>query len=104
MPPSIPQKIIQPVNDNKLLKLSHFTEEAFQMTQNRDRYVSVCPYCGGTEFIESLQDGYGAISAVKNWFHGCALYHSICRKCGSVVRSYVKEPEKLLKRKDRRER
>ena len=29
-------------------------------------------------------------------------YHSICRNCGSVVRSYVKKPEKLLKRKDRK--
>ena len=49
------------------------------MNEERDQYVQVCPYCGGI-----------------------GLYHSVCRNCGSVVRSYVKEPEKLLKRKERR--
>ena len=34
---------------------------------------------------------------------GVSLYHSVCRHCGSVVRSYVKDPEKLLRRKDRKE-
>ncbi|MBQ9552932.1 MAG: hypothetical protein IJU96_09255 [Clostridia bacterium] len=66
-----------------------------------DEYVSRCPYCGGTEMIETFQTAYGAVSATSNKLSGCSLYHSICRKCGSVVRSYVKEPEKLLKRKDR---
>ena len=66
-----------------------------------DQYVSRCPYCGGTEMIESFQTAYAAVTATSNKLGGCSLYHSICRKCGSVVRSYVKEPEKLLKRKDR---
>lgn len=69
----------------------------------RDKYVPVCPYCGGTEMIEAAQDAYGAVTAKGNPLGGCALYHCVCRKCGSVVRSYVKNPEKLLKRKDRRE-
>lgn len=68
----------------------------------RDQYVSTCPYCGGTDFIESCQDGYAAITATSNIWGGRKLYHSVCRKCGSVVRSYVKEPEKLLKKKDRK--
>ena len=67
----------------------------------KDAYVSRCPYCGGAEMIETFQTGYGAVTATRNKLGGRALYHSVCRKCGSVVRSYVKEPEKLLKRKDR---
>lgn len=74
------------------------------MEEKRDKYVQVCPFCGGYEIIVTFQSAYGAVSAVQNKFGGCALYHSVCRNCGSVVRSYVKEPEKLLKKKDRRQK
>ena len=74
------------------------------MEEKRDRYVQVCPFCGSYEIIAAYQGGYGAVSGVQNRFSGCALYHSVCRKCGSIVRSYVEDPEKLLKKKDRRER
>ncbi len=68
-----------------------------------DRYVPRCPFCGGTEMIETFQAAYGAVSSVNNRLGGCVLHHSVCRRCGSVVRSFVKEPEKLLKRRDRLE-
>ena len=68
----------------------------------QDKYVTNCPFCGGIEVIESYQSSYGSVTAVSNKMGGVELYHSICRNCGSVVRSYVKEPEKLLKKKDRR--
>lgn len=68
----------------------------------QDKYVKNCPFCNGTEIIESHQSGYATVTAVNNIWGGVALYHSICRSCGSVVRSYVKEPEKLLRRKDRK--
>ena len=68
----------------------------------RDPFVSRCPYCGGSEMIETYQTGYGAVCAMGNALGGRAIYHTVCRACGSVVRSYVKEPEKLLKRRDRR--
>ena len=68
---------------------------------NANRYES-CPCCGSTEMIECYQTGYSAVVAVSNKLGGRPLYHSVCRKCGNVVRSYVKDPEKLLKRKDRR--
>ena len=67
-----------------------------------DKYVARCPYCGGTETIEVYQFYYGAVSSVNNKLHGADLYHSVCRNCGSVPRSYVKDPEKLLKKKDRK--
>ena len=70
----------------------------------RDAYVTRCPYCGGTEFTEAFQAAYGAVTATSNKLGGRALYHSVCLNCGSVVRSFVKEPEKLLKRSDRKRR
>ncbi|MBR4765262.1 MAG: hypothetical protein IK085_00700 [Clostridia bacterium] len=68
----------------------------------RDGYAARCPFCGGTEMIECFQSGYAAISSTQNKLGGRTLYHSVCRKCGSIVRSYVREPEKLLKKKDRK--
>lgn len=68
----------------------------------QDEFVKSCPYCDGTEMIECYQSGYASVTAVDNMWGGVSLCHSICRNCGSVVRSYVREPEKLLKRKDRR--
>ena len=73
------------------------------MEQEQNKFLTVCPYCRGSEFIETYQDAYGAITAIQNKLGGCALYHSVCRNCGSVVRSYVKDPEKLLKKKDRKQ-
>ena len=68
-----------------------------------DKYVKNCPFCGDTEVIESYQSSYGSVYGINNVL-GSTLYHSICRNCGSVVRSYVKDPEKLLKRKDRKKK
>lgn len=65
--------------------------------------IKQCPYCEGKELIEAVQGGYATIYGVehKSGF-GVPLYHLVCRDCGSVVRSYVNDPEKLLKRKNRR--
>lgn len=63
--------------------------------------ITTCPFCNGTEFIEAKQSGYAAIGG--EGFTSSILYHTVCRRCGSVVRSYVKDPEKLLKRKNRKE-
>ncbi len=72
------------------------------MEEYRDEYVKVCPWCGGSEMIEAYQSAYGALTATSNPLGGRPLFHAVCRRCGSVVRSYVKDPEKLLKKKDRR--
>ena len=86
-----------------LIKRSRKIERVMDMIDDyRDAYVTSCPYCGSSEMIEACQGGYGAIVATSHKLGGCALYHSVCRKCGSIVRSYVKDPEKLLKRRDRR--
>ena len=65
----------------------------------RGKYVFIRPYCRGTEVIGAYQS---SVAAVDNIWGRANLYHSICKNCGIVVTSYVKEPEKLLKKKDRR--
>ena len=57
-----------------------------------------CPHCGSLENVTGKQDGYAAVGRVGSllgW--GQPLYHVICAKCGTVIRSYVKKPEKLAK-------
>ena len=57
-----------------------------------------CPYCGGTETIIGKQAyGYASVTlASSKWlFRGQILYHEICKNCGTVVRSYVEDPQKL---------
>ncbi len=62
-----------------------------------------CPFCGGTELIKGYQRGYGAIFGESSLrYYSSTLCHIVCRNCGSVVHSYVDDPEKLLKRKDRK--
>lgn len=56
-----------------------------------DIKVKECPYCKGTEFGEGYQKGSARV--VTNTFGlGQNLYHIICLTCGSIVRSYVKNP------------
>lgn len=56
-----------------------------------------CPYCGGKKFVVGKQDGYAVISPENalTILKSQKLYHEICLDCGTVVRSYVKKPEKL---------
>lgn len=60
--------------------------------------VDKCPYCGGKEFIEGKQDGYSTVVPANKviTFKSQNLYHLICTNCGAVVKSYVKEPKKLI--------
>lgn len=58
----------------------------------------ICSHCGSEEFITCQQPkGYAGITSVdkKITFNGQTLYHDICKHCGTVVRSYVKDVEKL---------
>ena len=64
--------------------------------------ITACPFCSGTEFAVGYQGGYGALASKEGAWLGVPLYHTVCRDCGSVVRSYVKNPEKLVKKNNRR--
>lgn len=55
-----------------------------------------CPYCGARDNVIGLQDGYAALRKPKLMaMRKQGLYHVICAKCGTVIRSYVENPEKL---------
>ena len=64
-----------------------------------------CPYCGHDKFVEGKQEGYGAIvPASKSWtFKTQKLYHKICLNCGAVAKSYVKNPNRIVLKKEREE-
>ena len=64
-------------------------------------HMERCGLCGYSEFIEARQMQGEAYVSGEALF-GQQLHHLICRHCGSVVRSYVEDPEKLLKKKNRR--
>ena len=63
--------------------------------------IERCPFCGENEFILARQYAPEAYISGQALF-GQELKHVVCRSCGSVVRSYVANPEGLLKKKDRK--
>ena len=65
--------------------------------------ITKCPFCEGTQFTITYQMGHGAVVSVSNPLRSQLLYHKICLNCGSVVRSFVKEPKLLISRKKRQE-
>lgn len=67
-----------------------------------DKFVKNCPYCDGIDFIETFHMGYGSVYSKDVLFSGTNLYHVICKNCGSVVRSYVKSTDRLVKKKDKK--
>ncbi|MCM1296104.1 MAG: hypothetical protein NC311_11235 [Muribaculaceae bacterium] len=63
--------------------------------------IGQCPFCGGTEFIDGRLGSYGGVQLEKG-IHGSAVHALVCRDCGSIVRAYVSDAEKLLPKKDRK--
>lgn len=53
-----------------------------------------CPFCGGTEFTEGMQDFHGGVHKTKGISMEQNLYHVFYTECGSIVRSYVYNPKK----------
>lgn len=65
--------------------------------------IDKCPYCGGEEFIDGLVASYGGAYVSTGGLRSAALHATVCRDCGSVVRTFCKTPEKLYPKKERRE-
>lgn len=59
-----------------------------------------CPYCGKEEFVTGKQ-GAAYAGITVSLLKERAVYHEICVNCGTIVRSYVKNPEKLRKKRER---
>ncbi|WP_155973912.1 hypothetical protein [Streptococcus ruminantium] len=60
--------------------------------------VFICPLCDFSNAILCKQPhGYASITRAekKVAFNGQILYHEICKECGTVVRSFIENPEKL---------
>ncbi len=69
-----------------------------------EKEQSKCPYCGETETVTAVQQGYANLTPVGKVFttKEQSLYHVICLKCGSVIKSYVENPQKLVVKKKNR--
>ena len=63
--------------------------------------IEKCPFCGGIEFIDGRMSAYGGVH-IENGIHCSAVHALVCRDCGSIVRSYVSDAEKLLPKKERK--
>ena len=66
--------------------------------------IEKCPFCGGEELFECVENSTSEvyISYKANVIgRDVRLYALMCRECGSVVRTYCKEPEKLFPKKER---
>ncbi|MGT2682473.1 hypothetical protein [Streptococcus porci] len=55
----------------------------------------ICPYCGGSEMVRAQQDSYARLHKSTWSMAWQNLYHDICANCGTVVRSFVENPDKL---------
>ena len=63
--------------------------------------ITKCPFCGESKFTIVME--HGAVVSISNPLRTQLLYHKICLNCGSIVRSFVKEPKLLISRKKRLE-
>lgn len=54
----------------------------------------VCPQCGGTDLIKGKQTAHGSVVPYNSitFLKSRSLIHLICRRCGTVVRSYIEDP------------
>ncbi len=65
--------------------------------------IDKCPYCGGSELKEFPVMSYGGAYLSGGAMRSSGLYALTCRDCGSVVRLYCKDTEKLYPKKERRQ-
>ena len=58
--------------------------------------VDVCRYCGASNFVETGKSPE-SVAQSKKFFSLTAqyIYHIICLECGTIHRSFVKQPKKL---------
>ena len=59
--------------------------------------IKECPYCGGKDFGEGRQRGHAKLVTSTFALSGEDIYHKICMDCGSIVRSYIKNPANFRK-------
>lgn len=59
--------------------------------------ITTCKYCNSSNIGEGRQAGQGAIIPVGKYtlFSTVTLYHIICTDCGSILHSYVEQPQRF---------
>jgi len=59
-----------------------------------------CPKCGGQEISKGIQQGQGNIypENLSIFKFGSEIIHVFCIKCGLIIESYVKNPEKITRK------
>ena len=59
----------------------------------------ICPYGGGTELAKAKNaTSYGRLCRYDSIFaNGKPVFYLICLRCGTVVRSYVEDPNYFAK-------
>ena len=68
----------------------------------KDVEIKKCPFCGGEEFIDGKLISYGGVCVHAGIMRNAELHSTVCRECGSVVRLFCDNPEKLYHKKERR--
>lgn len=59
-----------------------------------------CTRCGCEKNVIGIQTNQGCICAdTRLLLNRQALYHVFCLECGTVIRSFVKNPERLIVKK-----
>ena len=55
---------------------------------------SKCPHCGSSEYFIGKQTGYATMK-ISYWsVIGEEVQHEICASCGTIIRSYIENPQK----------
>lgn len=71
-----------------------------EVTTMEEVKAEKCPHCGAAENIVGIQDDRARISAqVGVFMKNQPLYHIICLRCGTIIRSYIENPEKFINNK-----
>lgn len=63
-----------------------------------------CPHCGKKNSFIVRQSGYADVMPMEFSLKSQTLYHVVCLECGTVIRSFIKEPKKLLTDKEKIEK
>ena len=57
--------------------------------------IEQCPYCKGQKIVEAHLSTYGGATIENGSVKGAGLHVLVCKDCGSVLRAYVTDTEKL---------
>ncbi len=60
-----------------------------------EKMATECTKCGSNDLGIGKQNGYAALHPINKISLGSEVEYIICIKCGYIIDSYVKKPEKF---------